>query len=219
MYGVNILHVLFTYLQASDLEKNGIDITKLSIVEGKAIFIWKWQWVDNDDESEDEPERTPITVIPETPPTVSDKESDHEDELEEEAVTEVVHTVTFKCIGCTRDAKYQKVLEHIIELRTAGTNIDNIDCRIMPEPDNPADAKAIAFQCRVDSQWQTIGYIVKEALDEVHQALHHQKIIDVRLKWVKFIIYWQTPAWYAGIDITRIGEWPRLIVLAQSAKV
>ena len=53
-----------------------------------------------------------------------------------------------------------------------GTNLDDIDCRIMLEPENPFDAKAIAFQCYIGSRWQIIGYIVKEALDEVHLATY-----------------------------------------------
>ena len=60
-----------------------------------------------------------------------------------------------------KDAKYQRTLE---ELRFAGTRLEDISCQIMPEQDNPQDAKAIAFQCFVR---QTIGYVVREALDEV----------------------------------------------------
>lgn len=89
----------------------------------------------------------------------------------------------------------------------------------MPEPENPQDAKAITFQCFISNDWQTIGYVVREALDEVHLAISNHKIASVRLKWVKYIIYWKTPAWYAGIDIVRVGEWPRHVLLSQSVKL
>ena len=129
----------------------------------------------------------------------------------------VFHTITFKCIGCTRDTKYQKTLEAINELRHTGTNLEDISCRIMSEPENPQEA--ITFQCFISNDWQTIGYVVREALNEVHVAISNHKIASVRLKWVKYTIYWKTPAWYAGIDIVRVGKWPRHVLLSQSAKL
>ena len=57
-----------------------------------------------------------------------------------------------------------------------GFTVNEIECHIKPEPDNPSDAKATAFQCHIASVWETIGYIVREALDEVHAALEHQKV-------------------------------------------
>ena len=89
---------------------------------------------------------------------------------------------------------------------------------MQPEPENPFDSLAIAFRCEVDSSWHTIGYVVKEALDDVHGALSAKKITAVSFDWVKFVIYWRTPGWYAGIKISRIGEWSRTVVLSQSAK-
>ncbi len=40
-----------------------------------------------------------------------------------------------------------------------------------PEPTNPVDAHAIAFECKLNDKWQKIGYVVREALDAVHDAL------------------------------------------------
>ena len=36
---------------------------------------------------------------------------------------------------------------------------------------------AIAFRCEVDSSWHTIGYVVKEALDDIHEALSAKKLL------------------------------------------
>ena len=204
-------------LQMTELKKGGID-TDILLTEGEsAFFVWEWQWMDNEAESGDDgsESETDITVVPETDP-------EEESEAEEDGAScdpPVFHTITFKCIGCTRDTKYQQTLEAINELRHAGTNLEDISCRIMPEPENPQDAKAITFQCFLSNDWQTIGYVVREALDEVHLAISNHKIASVRLKWVKYIIYWKTPAWYAGIDIVRVGEWPRHVLLSQSAKL
>ena len=204
-----------------ELEKSVIDTTTLSLMENRALFLWKWTWVDGEieSESEDDIERTDITIIPETPPELSD-EDDADKLIDTTNDVNVVHTVTFKCIGCTRDVKYQKTLENINELRRAnGMELDNVECRIMPEPQNPFDARAIAFQCYINSKWQTIGYVVKEALDDVHLASQQKCILGVKLEWVKYIIYWQTPAWYAGVSMTKRGEWSKIVLTSQSAKI
>ena len=55
-------------------------------MDNRALFLWEWTWVDGKIESEHEVEKTAITVIPETPPDLSD-----EDDMEMEGSTEVVH--------------------------------------------------------------------------------------------------------------------------------
>jgi len=57
------------------------------------------------------------------------------------------------------------------------------------EPDNPKDTNIIAFMCKVEDDWERIGYIVKEALDDVHKAINANKIILVSFQWIKKIIY------------------------------
>jgi hypothetical protein len=44
-----------------------------------------------------------------------------------------------------------------------------VSVKLHPEPNNPKDARAIAFKCIVDGQWHRIRYIVREVLDEVHE--------------------------------------------------
>ena len=85
------------------------------------------------------------------------------------------HTVTFKCIGANRDSSQQNAL------RVAAENIRtglNIPVRLNPQPDNPADSNAIAFQCFVQQKWQRVGYVVCEVLPYVHDAMR-----DVILWW------------------------------------
>ena len=91
-------------------------------------------------------------------------------------------------------------------------------CQIKPEPNNPYDSNAIAFECKINDSWQVIGYIVREALTEVHEALATNKIIKVDLNWVKFKV-WKTIGWYAGINITRVGQWSLAIMHCQSSQV
>jgi len=52
----------------------------------------------------------------------------------------------------------------------ARQNGANVSVKIEPEPTNPYDSKAICFKCFVGGLWCRIGYIVREVLDEVHEA-------------------------------------------------
>ncbi len=40
-----------------------------------------------------------------------------------------------------------------------------------PEPTNVKDARAISFECEIDSKWKRVGYVISEILDEVHAAM------------------------------------------------
>ena len=70
-------------------------------------------------------------------------------------------------------------------------------------PKNPFDSRAIASVCKLKEEWEQIGYIVREALDEVHCAMDKNKIVAVKFDWVKFIVYFQNRGWYAGIMLTK----------------
>ena len=92
----------------------------------------------------------------------------------------------------------------------------NIPVKLQPEPNNPIDSKAIAFMCKVENDWERIGYVVQEALDDVHEAINTNKILGVSFQWIKFIVYFKTPGWYAGIKITRSGEWSNAVLRSQA---
>ena len=194
-------------------------------VEDVAFVIWKWDWLDEyDDDSSGTESRTSIEVISETPsPENSDEEISDEEFYDEEASastvaidvqSQVTHTITFKCMGSAKEDRYQESLKQISELRN---NEVEVLCRIKPEPNNPYDSKAIAFECKIDGSWKVIGYIVREVLNEVHQALVAKKIVEVYIDWVKFKV-WRSMGWYAGINITRVGQWSKTIVHCQSLK-
>jgi len=58
---------------------------------------------------------------------------------------------------------------------------------LQPEPENKFDSKAIAFQAFISDQWHQIGYIVKEALDDVHSALDQNAITNVEFAWARYL--------------------------------
>ena len=76
----------------------------------------------------------------------------------------------FKCIGANKDQTAQKVLKMLAQL--SNSELRKIDVNLVPEPKNPFDAKAIALVTFCDGKWHRIGYVVREALDEVHSAMN-----------------------------------------------
>ena len=83
----------------------------------------------------------------------------------------VTHIVTFKCIGAVSDKKQQKALEHAFVVRARG---EIVRVKIEPEPTDSYDSKAVSFMCMVEGSWQRIGYVVRETLDEVHEAIRQR---------------------------------------------
>ena len=95
-----------------------------------------------------------------------------------------------------------------------------VPVKIVHEHDNPYDSKAIAFMCQLDNKWQRIGYVVRECLDHVHEAIASNKIVSVMFSWVKYLVCWSRcgPGYYAGIDVTIQGEWPSEVVRCASTR-
>jgi len=56
---------------------------------------------------------------------------------------------------------------------------ETVEVKLQKEQDNLVDANAIAFVCYADSKWEWIGYVVTEALPDVHDALRKNKIIKL----------------------------------------
>ena len=70
----------------------------------------------------------------------------------------------------------------------------------------------VAFQCQVYENWERIGYVVREALDSVHAAMDSGDILKICFDWVKYIVQFKDRGFYAGILITRRGEWPQSVM-------
>ena len=98
-----------------------MEIDDYKFVEDVAFVIWKWKWLDECDDDRSETEsRTSIEVIPETPsPIGSDDECDEAALVGAVAIDvtpQVTHTITFKCIGSTKEDKYKKNLKLIFRI-------------------------------------------------------------------------------------------------------
>ena len=87
-----------------------------------------------------------------------------------------------------------------------------VPVRVVPEPTNPYDSRAINFQCMLNNQWKIIGYVIKELCDAVHAALSEDKVVSTEFAWVKYKVVRSTgPGYYAAIDVTRSGKWPPIV--------
>ena len=95
---------------------------------------------------------------------------------------------------------------------------ETVEVMLRPEPSNPKDSCAIAFDCYIDSKWEKIGYVVREALNAVHSAMRDGLIVSVKFDWVRYITHWtrSAPGWYSGIAITKQGDWPVEVVRCAS---
>jgi len=91
-----------------------------------------------------------------------------------------------------------------------------VPVKLEKEPSNPVDSRAVAIMCCINDVWERIGYIVKEALDDVHMAIEQKKILKIQFDWIKFIVHYKKPGWYAGIMITRNGDWSPTVLRSRA---
>ena len=164
-----------------------IDTNLLNLPPYGVTVVWGWEWIsgtaldvhmDNSTESDSTrctPEESADSDSTHcTPEENSESNSTHcmpEDDLDLEPMDYLhkeQHTVTFKCIGCTRDDDAQDALRYASQLFNVSTVIP---VNIYPEPNNPYDRRAIAFKCWINNKWTRIGYVVRKILDEIHDTM------------------------------------------------
>ena len=218
----------------------------MNLLIGRHVaIIWHWQWdvaaddlapsprgslhdMGNDEEDVNKADNEELTVDDKfNAKEDGDKVDDKEDQLELENSDDdelfssplVTHTVMFKCIGVTQEKPYQATLREANSLLQSG---EDVPVRLTPEPNNPHDSQAIAFECQLkDKRWRRIGYVVHEALEETHKALNNGDILNVRFGWIKYVTDWfrSGPGFFAGIKISKRGDWPASIVRCSSTRL
>jgi hypothetical protein len=175
------------------------------------FIIWKWNW-----EDEHVMETSSISDVSSNPDELEEPSSEPNISCSEDTpeleTNKMKHSVVFKCVGVKKEKYIEKVLI------SASRKLDNGEEVLQPEPDNPVDARAIAFECNISNKWQRIGYIVQEAVEAVHNALEKNLITEVKFDWIKYIVHWYRSGagWYTGITITKKGEWPAVVVRSAS---
>ena len=70
------------------------------------------------------------------------------------------------------------------------------------------------------NKYHTVGYVVKEALTSVHDALRRSEITSVEFKWIKYVSDWYRsgPGYFAGINVTKVGTWPPSVMWVSSTR-
>ena len=192
--------------------KQSIATAGLVLIDDSLVFvIWKWHVLAVDEEDEDEKMSLKMSDLCEL-------EADEEEENNESNSMDVVHALTFKCIGTTKEDRYQEILVEANLQRRSGKEVH---VRLTPEPSNCYDSEAIAFECRTsaENRWERIGYIVSEVLQDVHQAIRSNSIVSIYFDWIRFITHWSrsTPGWYCGIKISRVGPWSKICLKHRSS--
>ncbi len=143
---------------------------------------------DSDSSSEDEGSNGRNSDSDSDPNSDSASEPDSEPEdVRETTLTQRCHRLKFKCIGSKKEQRYQDALRSAQDVRRLG---HTIPVSLFKEPLNPRDAQAIAFKCQLDGKWKTIGYVVSELLDEVHNVMDNGRIISVEFAWISYVTDW-----------------------------
>lgn len=197
------LDVMAIFLQKKEFSRC-IDTENYQFFQEDQVFVmWNWQWLENsdsdseqDDVNKDEPENVVVSN--------SEESGNEEEDEEDNDVPAITHSVVFKCIGCTKELRYQELLALANQKMKKG---EAVPVKLQREPSNPYDSNAIAFMCKAQDEWERIGYVVSEALTDVKEAISNDKILKTCFNWIKYIVYYKQPGWYAGITVTRNGSW------------
>lgn len=95
----------------------------------------------------------------------------------------------------------------------------DVPVELVPEAMNPYDKKAIAFVCIIDKKQHRIGYIVRECLDAVHDALSSNVVKSAKFVWCKYRTFNGHLGFYAAVNITKFGNWPNVVYRSRSTYV
>lgn len=173
------------------------------------FVMWNWAWLEEMSSSNDDSSvcSNNVNVTEELQDTSDD------DTREACAIPPITHSVVFKCIGNLKEHRYQELLALAKKKINEGVSVQ---VNIKKEPNNPMDSRAISFVCDVTGSWERIGYVVQEALNEIHKAMDDNLILKVQFDWIKYIVHFKNPGWYTGIKITRSGEWSQTVLRSRS---
>ena len=141
-----------------------VSVRHLRVMPKGLGIAWEWNWIDHELDSRCADEEEEKSSDDDKAGESMETESEFSEESDD---AESVDTVTFKCIGASREVYSQEALAAAAKMEKG----EAVTVRILPEPTNPYDSNAIAFQCKVDDSWVTNGYIVKEVLQHVHTAI------------------------------------------------
>jgi len=208
-------------LQEKEFKRSCSNIDRYHFFDNKAFVLWEWDWVEDDEVEDSISEASNVLSARSSPELISDYDAGHSPQAlpddtseDDDAIPAITHSVLFKCIGADKERNYQEVLCSAAQKHGKGINVP---VKLQPEPNNKYDNKAIAFMCETDSGWERIGYVVREATEEVQAAIRNKKIMEVKFEWIKYKFIFKSPAWYAAICITLNGEWSKTVMRSSAS--
>jgi len=105
------------------------DLGDYKLFGGDKVFVlWNWIWVG--DSSLTPPVNSPTSSLESPPNDCSTSEDD--------GIPAITHTIIFKCIGVTKEQKYQDTLKYAKKKLD-----DELPMKLQPEPDNKKDSNAL----------------------------------------------------------------------------
>ena len=153
-----------------------MNTTATKLVPEGLFVLWNWEWIEPGNDS------PALSASPSTSGNSDEELSSEGDKTSTAADDETSdlepvqkHTVTFKCIGASRYPECREVLALAAKRMREGQTIDVMPC---PEPHNKYDAKAIVFVIKENDKWKCVGYVVREALDSIHEAMKKRRDIE-----------------------------------------
>ena len=200
LHTIILLHtILFAFIIQGEELSTCLDIRSLQLTHFPKGFRVIWDWTECSADSS------------------TDETSNHNDDClstdsniaDSHDATRRISSVCFKCVGVTRDPSYQHVLCQAFRERRDGRSVA---VRLTPEPTNPYDSHAVAFECEIAGCWRVFGYVVKELSDYVLDAINRGEIVHVEFSWIKYKIIRTTgPGYCTAIRVTKSGIWPPLV--------
>jgi hypothetical protein len=116
-------------------------------------------------------------------------------------------------MGVTNDPLRQNHLMFAQDKIEKG-NVDDVEVRIRPDPQNCYDCNAIAVEINYGSGWNTIGFILKDLTKYIHPLIQRNKLCGQRVGHIRFRTHWSTPGYYILIYLKCKGMWPREVIQA-----
>ena len=134
-----------------------------------------------------------------------DEDDDHDDVYDDHDVPEKF-TEYFSLKGSSYHEDCQKALRKCKQLQLKK---QHIELRVNPEPTNIRDKNAITVEVQLDGTWHRIGYIQKEKLRKVTEALKKTEIDKVQFKSIGFMFIPDLNDWlyHPCVLITKSHQW------------
>ena len=120
-----------------------VETDNLHLSPNGADIICKWRLMTSgSDGKSDDTEK-------ESNETRSTSGSGHS-EAEEDRWPATSEQLIFKCIGTTKNSHYQYVIQRARDIKASGSHVP---VKLVHEPRNPRDSRAIAFMCESGKLW------------------------------------------------------------------